>query len=359
MKRSDQKLAKAIQDWFKTSVTFEDEPYVIDLEQATAVIDDNNSTIVAARAGSGKTRTIVAKIVYLVAKQKIKPDEIMVFVFNANAAKEINARLSQMKVNQKPIIEDAKIASTFHAFSRQVVYNWCGGKAKCKEILAEQKEDYLLYIVKQLMKEEIWEVKIKQFLLGDLSDETLENLWQRPEYVTTELERFAKMMAQFVNRAQQKYLGSGSSLGEKTNQYLKTHDVESRERLFIELGNECYNRYHRYLLSKNPLKSSAFSKYGTDFNLIVSWASKLIEEKRGKTKKLLAHKKYLLIDEYQDFSQLFLYAVFAIRSVRQSTKVSRTAWPPPRSAAMALSPASMAAWASVPVSRPVSMAPCP
>ena len=156
MKKSKNSLAKSIQKWFEESVAFEGEPYVIDLEQAAAIVDDSKSTIVAARAGSGKTRTIVAKIIYLVAKKGLKPDEIMIFVFNTNAAKEINARLAKMKVNGKTVINDVKIASTFHAFSRQVVYNWCGGKEKCKEILAEQKESYLSMIIDQMLKENTW-----------------------------------------------------------------------------------------------------------------------------------------------------------------------------------------------------------
>ena len=321
MKKSKNPLAKSIQKWFQESVTFEGEPYIIDLEQATAIVDDSKSTIITARAGSGKTRTIVAKIVYLVAKKHLKPEDIMVFVFNANAAKEINFRLAKMEVDGKTIIKDAKIASTFHAFSRQVVYNWCGGKEKCKEILAEQKESYLSLITNQMLKETAWESKIKHFLLGETIDETLENMWQKPDYLKVELDKLAKLMTQFVNRAQQKYLGSGTSLNENVQAYLNTHSPKAREKLFIEIGTECYNRYHQYLLSQKYRLPGNFDKYGTDFNLIVSWASQLIKTRRGQTVSRLKHKKYLLIDEYQDFSQLFLFAVFAIRSIAKDAKL--------------------------------------
>ncbi|MBR3122223.1 ATP-dependent helicase [Candidatus Saccharibacteria bacterium] len=321
MKKTDIRLAKEVQKWFLESVTFNDEPYTIDLEQAMAVADTSKNTIVAARAGSGKTRTIVAKIVYLVAKCGIKPNEIMTFVFNSNAAKEINMRLGQMKVNGEIVIENAKIASTFHAFSRKVVYDWCGGKEKCKEILAEDKEEFLYQVVKQLMMDSKWRRKIKSFLSGGEANEVTEGLWQQPDYVETELRRLAKMMTQFVNRAQQKYLGSGVSLNSNVEQYLLNSEIEERERLFIEIGTECYDRYHQNLLCKKKSVPTVFSKYGTDFNLIVSWAAKLIKNRRGLTKDRLRNKKYLLIDEYQDFSQLFLYAVFAIRSVAKDANL--------------------------------------
>ena len=321
MKKNDIRLAKEVQKWFLESVTFNDGPYTIDLEQAMAVADTSKNTIVAARAGSGKTRTIVAKIVYLVAKCGIKPNEIMTFVFNSNAAKEINMRLGQMKVNGEIVIENAKIASTFHAFSRKVVYDWCGGKEKCKEILAEDKEEFLYQVVKQLMMDSKWRRKIKSFLSGGEANEVTEGLWQQPDYVETELRRLAKMMTQFVNRAQQKYLGSGVSLNSNVEQYLLNSEIEERERLFIEIGTECYDRYHQNLLCKKKSVPNVFSKYGTDFNLIVSWAAKLIKNRRGLTKDRLRNKKYLLIDEYQDFSQLFLYAVFAIRSVAKDANL--------------------------------------
>lgn len=82
--------AVAVQKWFANSVSYQNAPYVIDSEQAAAIADMHYNTLTAARAGSGKTRTIVAKIIYLIAKYNISPDEFLVFVFNKNAAAEIN-----------------------------------------------------------------------------------------------------------------------------------------------------------------------------------------------------------------------------------------------------------------------------
>jgi len=41
-------------------------------------------------------------------------------------------------------VEKAKIASTFHAFSRKIVYDACGGREKCGKILASEKENFIL-----------------------------------------------------------------------------------------------------------------------------------------------------------------------------------------------------------------------
>ena len=298
---------EGVRRWFSKHVVYEGEAYVIDSEQAAAVVSDDFNAIVVARAGSGKTRTIVAKIVYLIACKGVKPEEIMTFVFNANAAREINERLSKMMVDGEPIVEKAKVASTFHAFSRKIVYDACGGREKCGKILAGEKEDFILAVVLKMLKESDWEGKIRRFIRGEdvIDDEEMED---------EEIANFAKMMTQFVNRAQQRYLGGEVALAEKVEKYLKDGGIEYRERVFVELGVECFRRYHWYLLDTKR-KLRGFEEYGTDFNLIVSWASKLIMAKRGKVLKILTDKKYILIDEYQDFSQLFLAAVEAIRKV--------------------------------------------
>lgn len=353
MKHSDKILE--VQRWFARSVTYEGEPYVMDVEQTAAVIDDSRNTIIVARAGSGKTRTIVAKIVYLIAKLGLKPDEIIAFVFNANAAKEINERLSKMRVDGKPIMDDGAerakvdldgvrrdvsegknrdlkavrmgVATTFHAFARRIVYDFCGGRDKCGKILAGEKESYILEIVRRMMREGEWLARIVWFVKGggvdDAWGEIVDKYGRVAETVglsNEEVLRFAKMMTQFVNRAQQKYLNGEKSLREVADEYLNSNKVDERERVFVGLGVECFKRYHWYLLDAKR-KIWGFEEYGTDFNLIVSWASKLIALQRDGVKEWLTKKKYILIDEYQDFSQLFLAAVRAVRIVAKDAKL--------------------------------------
>ena len=323
-KRGSDTSVLAVQRWFRESVTYEGEPYTIDYEQAAAVVDESLNTIVVARAGSGKTRTLVAKIVYLVARRGVRPEEIMAFVFNANAAKEINERLAKMRVDGAAVMEGAKIASTFHAFSRKVVYKVCMGEKKCGKILASEKEAYVLGIVRKMLEEDEWKRKVVAFIKGEGEAEFAGEREKVVDSVVVldeeEIERFAGMMAQFINRAQQKYLGGNVAVGEVAEEYLAANEIAERERLFVELGVECFRRYHWYLLdSKRGL--GGFSEYGTDFNLVVSWASKLIASRRPEVVELLKGKKYMLIDEYQDFSQLFLAAVMAIRSVAHDVRL--------------------------------------
>lgn len=310
MKRIDQDVVE-VQRWFNQAVTYEGEPYCIDYEQAAAVADDSFNTIVVARAGSGKTRTIVAKIIYLVAKCGVKPEEILVFVFNANAAREINERLMKMRVDGEAVITEG-VANTFHAFALKIVHRACRDERQCGKILAEEKNHYVVSILEEMMYAEDWREKIWRFVKNDWSEEVM-----GMQVSEEELMGLAGMMTTFINRAQQKYLGGKRSLGEVAREYLTQNEVSEREEVFIELGVECFRRYHWYLLD-DERKLDDFLDYGTDFNLIVSWASKIIGSGREEVNCLLVGKKYILINEYQDFSQLFLATVEAIRKVAAS-----------------------------------------
>ena len=148
--------AEYVGKWFEECVSFEGEKYTVDPEQALAIADMNKNTLVAARAGSGKTRTIVAKIVFLISKYNISPDEILAFVFNNNAAKEINERLEVIRVDKKPILTKPEIATTFHAFSRKIVYSVCEENEKYGKILAEDKDRFVQAVIKKMPKEKIY-----------------------------------------------------------------------------------------------------------------------------------------------------------------------------------------------------------
>ena len=80
------------QAWFAQHVSLNGQAYTLDLDQTRAAIDSHFNILVTARAGSGKTRVIVAKVAYLVAHRLAKLSEIMIFMFNRTAADEVNQR---------------------------------------------------------------------------------------------------------------------------------------------------------------------------------------------------------------------------------------------------------------------------
>ena len=64
-------------------------------EQARAVAQDEDVTLVLAGAGTGKTSVIVGKALYLAQGLDVDPSQILVLAFNRKAAEEIRERLPQ------------------------------------------------------------------------------------------------------------------------------------------------------------------------------------------------------------------------------------------------------------------------
>jgi superfamily I DNA/RNA helicase len=62
-------------------------------KQAEAVVSDEPRILVLAGAGSGKTKTLLQKIIYLIEEKSVKPSEILAITFTKNAANEMVDRL--------------------------------------------------------------------------------------------------------------------------------------------------------------------------------------------------------------------------------------------------------------------------
>jgi superfamily I DNA/RNA helicase len=61
--------------------------------QRYAVTSDRKRLLVLAGAGSGKTKTLLQKIIYLIEEKGVSPSEILAITFTKNAANEIIDRL--------------------------------------------------------------------------------------------------------------------------------------------------------------------------------------------------------------------------------------------------------------------------
>ena len=86
--------------------------------QRSVVTDDRvrNNTLILAGPGSGKTRTLVHRIAYLVRVKRVRPDSIIALAYNRHAAVQIRQRLQEL------IGDDARgvLAMTLHALAMRL-----------------------------------------------------------------------------------------------------------------------------------------------------------------------------------------------------------------------------------------------
>lgn len=100
-----------VQSWCQKSLKL-----TVDAEQADAIAAVRGHTLLAARAGSGKTRTLTARAAFLIRHCKVPAPHVMLLAFNTKAAGEIRQRLATMLTpEQMPFV------MTFHALAYALV----------------------------------------------------------------------------------------------------------------------------------------------------------------------------------------------------------------------------------------------
>ena len=62
-------------------------------KQQSAVLSENKRILVLAGAGSGKTKTVITKLLHLIGEKKVKPSNILAITFTKNATNEMIDRL--------------------------------------------------------------------------------------------------------------------------------------------------------------------------------------------------------------------------------------------------------------------------
>ena len=94
--------------------------------QRKSIVTDEDSTLVVAGAGTGKTSTVVGKVSYLIKKKEIKAEEILALAYGNDAAREVKERVKE-KVKQD--IE----SKTFHSLGRAIVQKFESSKNKISD----------------------------------------------------------------------------------------------------------------------------------------------------------------------------------------------------------------------------------
>ena len=87
-------------------------------EQRNAAKHWGSSALVLAGPGTGKTRTLIQRVAYLIVEKKVPSGQIVVLTFTRAAANELKARLTQdLNVSE----ENLPLVCTLHAFSLRML----------------------------------------------------------------------------------------------------------------------------------------------------------------------------------------------------------------------------------------------
>jgi len=215
-------------------------------EQQKAVVATEGRVLILAGAGSGKTRVLTMRMVYLVKYQGISPSKILGLTFTNKAAEEMRKRIAEM-LDRKSAKEVT--LCTFHSFCMQVL---------------RQEIEHLGYT--------------KNFTLYDEHDvRRLINLIVRDILKTDgELPSIAPTIAA-INKARSKGLDCDS---------MEVEGVEWHD----DFAKEVYKR----------LKESMRAYNAVDFDGLLWLTVELFEKHPNVLERYQERFRYVMIDEYQD-----------------------------------------------------------
>ena len=97
--------------------------YPLDPQQLRAIVTLEDNCLVVSSAGSGKTSTMVGKILYLVERRGVDPSKILTITYTRKAAKELSARLHN----------DFLRCLTFHKLALDIIAEVSGKKPAIAE----------------------------------------------------------------------------------------------------------------------------------------------------------------------------------------------------------------------------------
>ena len=145
-----------VQTWIKDKLTPE-----VDFEQATAIGTIEGHIQVVARAGSGKTTTLINRALFLQKHCGVKPSEILILAFNKKAVEEIEKRLAEQLQE-----DNIPHAMTFHALAYALVK--FEGKILYDEPEGEQSKSRAMQedIITQYVRHPDYQDKIRDLMLA-------------------------------------------------------------------------------------------------------------------------------------------------------------------------------------------------
>ena len=216
-------------------------------EQLEAVLSNDNEIMLVAGAGTGKTNTIVKKIIYLIKEQRVIPYNILAVTFTNKAVREIRERVN----NSLCTNHSGVVVNTFHQLAKSIL---------------DKDDNYQLLGYKSL---KILEDEGREKILDKIIK--YNDMYNR----VNEFNKTIKALLIDFN-------------AKKNNRYIESSNKEYEE-LFKEL-------YHAYVLE-------VFANGYIELDDLVNLVIVLLERYPKIRKEVSSAFDYIFVDEYQDVNK--------------------------------------------------------
>jgi DNA helicase-2/ATP-dependent DNA helicase PcrA len=246
--------------------------------QLTAVASTEGPLLIVAGAGTGKTKVITSRILYLLLEKKIPSSEIAALTFTEKAANEMIERIDIAM----PLSYEEATIKTFHSFCDQIL------REKGIEIGIDPS-------YKILTQTDEWIYFKKNLFSFEL--DYYRPLGNPGKFIHILLNHFSRLKDEYISP--EKYL-------EYAN---KIKDEEEKAKM-LELAN-VYKKFQEIKLSQNLL----------DFSDLQYYALKLLEKRKSVLGDYQERYRYFMVDEFQDTNYIQSRIIFLLAARHKNITV--------------------------------------
>ncbi|MYM60336.1 DNA helicase IV [Vibrio sp. OCN044] len=280
-----------LENWKVLFSQIESSPLNLSQQQAVLLNDDTN--LVLAGAGSGKTSVLTARVAYLLQSHLAQSEEILMLAFGRDAAYEMRQRLE----NKIGLSADEVKVNTFHQLALAILNDVEGSSVTISPIATDDnlKNAWCMAWLKNHWASSTafkrWQKHLKKWPIAYITgDDELASHAENPKLINW----LAKQLEQ---------LSALGSTKKDIQEKLVTFDDYTRLNSELALVWPCYQAWMARLSEEGNV----------DFNIMISKATEYVE--KGKYKPSW---KYIMIDEYQDISPKRLQLVEALCNQKRS-----------------------------------------
>lgn len=230
-------------------------------QQKLAIETTEGPVQIIAGPGSGKTFTLVERVVHILQTKNVEPKNFLIVTFTEKAAAELKTRISNrlIELNLKFNVNEM-LLGTFHSICLKLLDdNREHTRLKRNYILMDQfDQQYYLY---QKIRQ-FWPIKDSELVIGD-PEKT--SRWNQSE-----------KLLKWVNKI--------------SEEAIDVSKLKTAKEVEMNVIAELYEKYHQLIEENNSL----------DFSTIQTETLKLLNSNSEVLKKVKDQIKYIMVDEYQD-----------------------------------------------------------
>ncbi|MEE9338662.1 MAG: ATP-dependent helicase, partial [Methylococcaceae bacterium] len=231
------------------------------IHQQQAINLTDGAVLIIAGPGSGKTFTLVERILNLIQNHQVLPENLLVVTFTEKAAMELRTRVSNRLLELDiPFNVNEMYLGTFHSVCLKIIEDNREYTRLNRSFTLMDQFDQQYFFFQKLR--EFHEIENVHFITGTLE--------KTPAWIQSE------NLVKWINKVSEEVLPIDEL-------------CESGDQALTALG-ECYKKYSQLLEENNAL----------DFSTIQVVALRLLQDNAEVLQKMQSQLEYLMVDEYQD-----------------------------------------------------------